>query len=86
MEMGHATAIVPLIPSCFGLECGDVRCLQSFGALGNIEFNSLSFVQGFATITLNRREVYEYILSRLPLNESKTFAGIEPLYCSLFFH
>jgi hypothetical protein len=30
--------------------------------------------------------MYEYILARLPLDEPKAFAGIEPLDCSLFFH
>jgi hypothetical protein len=30
--------------------------------------------------------VYENILAGLALNESVSLAGIEPLYCSLFFH
>jgi hypothetical protein len=30
--------------------------------------------------------VHENILTGLALDESKSLAGIEPLYCSLFFH
>jgi hypothetical protein len=30
--------------------------------------------------------VHENVLTGLALDESKSLAGIEPLYCSLFFH
>jgi hypothetical protein len=30
--------------------------------------------------------MYEHILAGLALDESETFARIEPLYCSLFSH
>jgi hypothetical protein len=30
--------------------------------------------------------VHENILTGLALDESESLAGIEPLYCSLFFH
>jgi hypothetical protein len=68
------------------LERYDVCCLQPFGAPRNVKFHGLSFIQRFVAIALNCGEVYENVLSRLPLNKSKTFTGIEPLYCSLFFH
>jgi hypothetical protein len=29
--------------------------------------------------------MYEYIFPGLTLDEAKAFAGVEPLYCSLFF-
>ena len=69
----------------YGLEGGDVRCLQALGALGHFEFNRLAFVQRFVALRLNRGEVDENVLAGLALDESKSLAGIEPLYCSLFF-
>jgi hypothetical protein len=35
---------------------------------------------------LNRGEVDKDILAGLALDEPESLAGIEPLYCSLFFH
>jgi hypothetical protein len=68
------------------LQAGDVRCLQAFGAGGNFEFNRLAFVQRFVPLRLNRGEVDKDVLAGLALDESESLAGIEPLYCSLFFH
>jgi hypothetical protein len=68
------------------LERGYVRCLQAFGAFGNIELNGLPFVERPVPIPLNRGEMYKYILARLALDEPESLTGIEPLYCSLFFH
>jgi len=67
------------------LESGDVRCLQALGALGHFEFNRLAFVQRLVPLRLNRGEVNENVLAGLALDESEALAGIEPLYCSLFF-
>jgi hypothetical protein len=66
------------------LEGGDVRRLQAFGTLGDFEFNRLAFVQRFVTLRLNRGEVDENVLAVLALDESKSLAGVKPLYCSLF--
>jgi len=68
------------------LQAGDVRCLQALGAGGDFEFNRLAFVQRFVPLRLNRGEVDEDVLAGLALDESESLAGIEPLYCSLFFH
>jgi len=68
------------------LEAGDVLRLQALGALADLELNRLPFVQSLVSIHLNCREMDKYILARLALDESIALAGIEPLYCSLFFH
>jgi len=68
------------------LQAGDVRCLQALGAGGNFEFNRLAFVQRFVPFRLNRGKVDEDVLAGLALDEAEALAGIEPLYCSLFFH
>ena len=68
------------------LQAGDVRCLQALGAGGNFELNRLAFVQRFVPLRLNRGEVDKDVLAGLALDESESLAGIEPLYCSLFFH
>ena len=68
------------------LEASDVRCLQTFRSTGNFELNRLAFVQRFVPLRLNRGEVDEDVLAGLALDEPESLAGIEPLYCSLFFH
>ena len=70
----------------FQLEGGNVRCLQTLRALGDVEFNRLPLGERPVPVSLNRGEVHENVLTGLALDESKSLAGIEPLYCSLFFH
>jgi len=60
--------------------------LQALGALADFKLDGLAFIQRFIPLSLNCGEVDENVLARLPLDEPKTLAGIEPLYCSLFFH
>ena len=67
------------------LEAYDVRSLQALRTLGDFELNRLAIVQRLVTIPLNRGEVNENVLAGLALDESESLAGIEPLYCSLFF-
>jgi hypothetical protein len=69
-----------------GLEAGNVRGLETFGPTRNFKFNRLAFVQRFVSISLNCGKVYEHIFAGLALDESKAFAGVKPLYGSLFFH
>ena len=69
-----------------GLEASHVRCLQTLGALGDLELNGLTFVQRLVSIRHDCREMDEDVFAGLALNEAKTLASIEPLYCSLFFH
>ncbi len=68
------------------LQAGDVRGLQAFGAGGDFELNRLAFVQRLVSFRLDGREVDENVLAGLALDESIAFAGVEPLYCSSFFH
>src|SRR2546427_2880045 len=74
------------LASPFGLEGGDVRCLQALWTLSDIEFDRLPLGERPVPVSLNRGEVHENILAGLTLDESESLAGIEPLYCSLFFH
>ena len=67
-----------------GSNSADVRSLQSLGAPGDFKLHSLTFVQRFVPLGLNRREVDENVLAGLALNKTETFAGVKPLYCSLF--
>ena len=67
------------------LEGSDVRGLKAFRPLGDFEFDCLAFVQRLVPLRLNGGEMDENVFARLPLDESKTLAGIEPLHCSLFF-
>src|SRR3989442_12155197 len=68
------------------LEASDVRGLQALGAGGDFEFNGLPFVQRLVPLRLDGGEVYENVFAGLALDESESLAGVEPLYCSLFFH
>src|SRR5271166_2951171 len=67
------------------LQAGDVRRLQALGAGGHFELNRLAFVQRFVTLRDDGGEMDENVLAGLALDESKAFAGVKPLYCSLFF-
>jgi hypothetical protein len=67
------------------LQAGDVRRLQALGAGGHFEFNRLAFVQRFVPIRRDGGKVDENVLAGLALDESKAFAGVKPLHCSLFF-
>ena len=63
----------------------DVRRLQALGAADDFEFDRLAVIQRLVAIRLDRGKMYEYIFPGLTLDEAKAFAGVEPLYCSLFF-
>ena len=68
-----------------GLQRLNVRGLQALGAADDFEFDRLAVVQRLVAIRLDRGKVYEYIFSGLALDETKAFAGVKPLHCSLFF-
>src|SRR2546427_10040856 len=69
-----------------GLETGDVLGLQALGALADLEFNRLAFVQRLVPLRLDGGKVDENVLAGLALDEPESLAGVEPLHCSLFFH
>ena len=60
--------------------------LQALWALTYLKLHSLPFIQAAVTLRLNGRVMHENVLTGLALNEAKTFACIEPLHSSLFFH
>jgi len=64
----------------------NVGSLQALGAADNLEFNGLPLVEGAIAVCLNGGEVDENVFASLALDETKAFAGIKPLHCTLFFH
>ena len=68
-----------------GLQADDVLSLKTFRSLLDFEFHSLAFVERLVTFRLNRRKVYEHVLTGLALNETKTLRCVKPLHCTLFF-
>jgi hypothetical protein len=69
-----------------GLEADTILRLQAFGALADLEFDRLAFIQTTVTIRLDRRIVHEDIFSGLPLDEPIALAGVKLLHGSLFLH
>jgi hypothetical protein len=67
------------------LERGDVRRLQPLRTGRHFKLDGLAVGQRLVSFRLNRGEMDENVLSRLALDKPETFAGIEPLNCSLFF-
>lgn len=65
---------------------GDVFGLQTLSTLSHRKLNGLSFFECAIAVRLDRREMDEYIFARLPLDESVSLGGVEPLYSTLFFH
>jgi hypothetical protein len=66
------------------LEADDGFRLQAFRSFLYFEFHSLSLIEGFVTLRLDRAVVYEDVLTALTLNEPITLAGVKPLDGSLF--
>jgi hypothetical protein len=64
----------------------NVGSLQTLGPADNLEFNGLSLVEGAIAVRLDGGEMDEDVLAALALNETKAFAGVKPLYCTVFFH
>ncbi len=52
-----------------GLETGDVLGLQALGALADLEFNRLAFVQRLVPLRLDGGKVDENVLAGLALDE-----------------
>ncbi len=68
------------------LEAGDVLGLQTLGSFADLKFNGLALAKRLVPIRLYGGVMYEDVLAGLALDEPVAFAGVEPLYCSLFFH
>ena len=68
------------------LKANYVFCLQALRPLTDLKLHSLPFIQAPVTLRLNGRVMHENVLTGLALYEAKTFACIEPLHSTLFFH
>ena len=61
-------------------DSSDVNCCRAFLAVLNFELNALAFSQGFETIALNSREVYEHIFAAVSRsNKTKTLDSLNHL-------
>jgi len=68
-----------------GLEPDDVLGLKAFGALLDLELDSLPFIEALVTLGLDRREVHEDVLAGRALDKTIALCSVKPLYCTLFF-
>ena len=64
---------------------GNIGCLWSFGALYDLEFDRVTFLQRSETIADNCRVVNEDIGPVVPANESVSFRVVKPLHGSSQF-
>jgi hypothetical protein len=67
-------------------EHNDIRGLRSFLTLGYSELNLLAFNECFETGSGNSAEMCEHIRAVFLLDETKTFAFVEPLDFSSLRH
>jgi hypothetical protein len=64
----------------------NVGSLQTLRSADNLEFDGLPLVEGAVAVALDGGEMDENVLAALALDETKSFAGVKPLHCTLFFH
>ena len=64
----------------------DVRSLEAFRSLGEVELNGLALVQAPVSALLDSRKMYKNILARGPLNETIALGSVKPLYCTFLSH
>jgi len=73
----------------FGVDLGvaadDVRRLQTFGALEQLELYNLAFVEGAISVLLDHGEMDEHVFAGGALDESVSFGSVKPLHCTLLF-
>jgi len=62
------------------LQSDDVSSRRAFGTVSDFKLNALTFSQGFETIALDCREVYEHVFAAIfRSNETESFGFIKPL-------
>jgi hypothetical protein len=61
-----------------------VRGIESFGSLLAFELDRVALVQSLISVLLNRREVYEDVLTGGTLDKSISFGSVEPLDHAIF--
>src|ERR1017187_1207160 len=64
----------------------DVGRLQPLGALGYLKLHFCALIQRAIPLRLDGGEVYEHVLSVLPLDKAVALGCVEPLHCAFFFH
>src|SRR5437016_4493916 len=69
----------------FQLEADNVGSLGALGTIRDFKFNGLAIGEVSVALSLDGGEMHENVGARLALDESKAFAGVKPLYSSLFF-
>jgi hypothetical protein len=57
--------------------------LKTFGALGDVEGNFVTFGKGFETVALDGGEMYENVFATFLLNETETFCVVKPFNLTL---
>jgi hypothetical protein len=74
------TPVASQVPVVLKLDSSYVNSCRAFLAVLNFKLNVLAFGQSFEAVTLDCREVYEYIFAAVSRsNETKTFGLVEPL-------
>jgi len=66
------------------LDGGNVLCLPALGALGNVELDALTLLEGAESVRLNRGVMDEYVLAVVSAKKSEALGVVEPLDCALF--
>jgi hypothetical protein len=68
----------------FSLQELNVFGLQTFGSFGHVELHGRAFLKALEAGRLNRRKMYEYVVSAGAAQKAVPFRIIKPLHCSLF--
>src|SRR5437762_240740 len=64
----------------------DLFGLQTLGSGLHHEGDAAALIEGPVAGRLNGRKMDENVFAILSRDESKSFSGVKPLYCSCFFH
>ena len=64
----------------------DVRGLEAFRSLGEVELDGLALIQAPVSALLDSRKMHKNILARGPLNETIALGSVKPLYCTFLSH
>src|SRR6267378_2740492 len=73
-------------PIMLRLSLGDVRRLRTFGTLGDLERDLVSFLQAPESVAHDRAVVHEHIGTALALDEPEPLRLVEPLHSACFRH
>src|SRR5690349_14878604 len=74
------------VEGCWLHASADVRRLEAFRPLEEIELDLFALVQGAIAVFLDGGEMDEHVLPGGPLNEAVSFGSIKPFHCTLLSH